>query len=75
MQLFREIVSWVLWDKDAYHGDKVAGQSWQTFKEVFHCALDSQENEIEKGRQEIRCLARKLLVKLRGIKKKHKQWK
>lgn len=60
------------------HGDRVARESWQIFKEVLHRAQEQvipRRRKLGKEGKRSICLTRKLLVKLREKKQMHKQWK
>lgn len=74
-QFFKELVNRVPWETALR--DTGAELSWQIFTEVFHSSRASNfhEQETEQGRQENGRLSRELLVKLKGKKRRHRQWK
>ncbi|KFZ65688.1 hypothetical protein N338_12981, partial [Podiceps cristatus] len=75
-QLFKEIVSRTPWE--TVHRDKGAEQSWQIFKEAFHRVQKFLIPGCKKSGKEGKrpaWLSRDLLVKPKGKKETHRQWK
>ncbi|KFQ86553.1 hypothetical protein N337_12956, partial [Phoenicopterus ruber ruber] len=75
-QLFKELVNRTPWETALR--DKGAEQSWQIFKEAFHRAQElsiPRCKKTSKGGKRPAWLSRDLLVKLKGKKEMHKQWK
>ncbi|KFQ63524.1 hypothetical protein N334_07076, partial [Pelecanus crispus] len=75
-QLFKELVNRTLWETALR--DKGAEQSWQMFKDAFHKAQEPSIPRCKKSGKEGRRPAwksRDMLVKLKGKKKMHRQWK
>ncbi|KFW04519.1 hypothetical protein N327_07886, partial [Fulmarus glacialis] len=75
-QLFKELVSKTPWET-AFR-DKGAEQSWQIFKDAFHRAQELSIPTCKKSGKEGKrpaWLSRDLLVKLKGKKEMHRQWK
>ncbi|KFM02772.1 hypothetical protein AS27_04311, partial [Aptenodytes forsteri] len=75
-QLFKDLVNRTPWETALR--DKGAEQSWQIFKNVFHRAqvlliLSCKESGKE-GKRPAR-MSQDLLVKLKGKKEMHRQWK
>lgn len=75
-QLFRELVDRTPWETALRH--KGSGQSWQTFKDVFHRVQELSVPGYKKSGREGKRLAwmsQDLLVKLKGKKEMCRQWK
>ncbi|KFQ75511.1 hypothetical protein N337_12410, partial [Phoenicopterus ruber ruber] len=75
-QLFKELVSRTPWETALR--DKVAGQSWQIFKDAFHRAQHLSIPRCKKSGKEGKrpaWLSRDLLVKIKGKREMHRQWK
>ncbi|KFM05399.1 hypothetical protein AS27_15836, partial [Aptenodytes forsteri] len=75
-QLFKELVNRALWETALRH--KGAEQSWQIFKDTFHRAQELLIPRHKKSGKEGKrpaWLSRDLLVKLKGKKEMHRQWK
>ncbi|KFQ80133.1 hypothetical protein N335_04342, partial [Phaethon lepturus] len=76
IQLFRELVSKTPWETALR--DKGAEQSWQIFKDTFHRVQELSIPRGKKSRKECKRLAwlsQDLMVKLKGKKEMHRQWK
>ncbi|PKU49447.1 nedd4-binding protein 2-like 2 [Limosa lapponica baueri] len=75
-QLFRELVDRTLWE--TFLKDKGAEQSWQVFKDTFHrtqALLIPRRKKSGKESKRLAWLSWDLLVKLKGEKEMHRQWK
>ncbi|GAB0209193.1 hypothetical protein GRJ2_003385000 [Grus japonensis] len=75
-QLFKELVNRTLWETALR--DKGAEQSWQIFKDAFYRAQELLIPRCKKSGKEGKRLAwmsQDLLVKLKGKKEMHRQWK
>ena len=77
LQLFKELSQWDPSWETALR-DEGAEQSWQIFKDAFHRAQELLIPQCKKSRKEGKrpaWLSQDLLVKIKGKKKKHSQWK
>ena len=75
-QLFKELVNRTPWETALR--DKGAEQSWQIFKDTFHRAQELLIPRCKKSGKEGKrpaWLSQDLLVKLKGKKEMHRQWK
>jgi len=74
--LFKETVSRTLWETSLR--DKGAEESWQIFKDAFHKAQELLIPRCKKSGKEgkkLSWLSQDLLVKLKGKKEMHRQWR
>ncbi|KAK4816005.1 hypothetical protein QYF61_010873 [Mycteria americana] len=75
-QLFKELVSRTPWE--TFLRDKGGEQSWQIFKDACHRVQELSISRYKKTGKEGKrpaWLSRDLLVKLKGKKEMHRQWK
>ncbi|KAK4830768.1 hypothetical protein QYF61_013257 [Mycteria americana] len=75
-QLFKELFNRTPWETALR--DKGAEQSWQIFKDAFHRAKELSIPRCKKSGKEgkrLAWLSQDLLVKLKGKKEMHRQWK
>ena len=75
-QLFKELVNRTPWETALR--DKGAEQSWQIFKDAFHRAQELSIPRCKKSGKDSKrpaWMSRDLLVKLKGKKEMHRQWK
>ncbi|KFP99488.1 hypothetical protein N329_04107, partial [Haliaeetus albicilla] len=75
-QLFKELVNRTPWETALR--DKGAKQSWQIFKDAFHRVQELSVLRCKKSGKEGKrpaWMSQDLLVKLKGKKEMHRQWK
>ncbi|KFQ99133.1 hypothetical protein Y956_03969, partial [Nipponia nippon] len=75
-QLYKELINRTPWETALR--DKGAEQSWQIFKDIFHRVQELSIPSCKKSGKEGKrpaWLSHDLLVKLKGKKRMHRQWK